>query len=78
MRFYRMKILVLLILAHLGGMTGFSAPAQAAIPEVTEARIGSNQTRTRFVLELTGKVGFSIFTLADPNRVVVVVLRVEG
>tara|TARA_B100001939_G_scaffold201813_1_gene173435 strand:+ start:31071 stop:32291 length:1221 start_codon:yes stop_codon:yes gene_type:complete len=71
MRFYRMKILVLLILAHLGGMTGFSAPAQAAIPEVTEARIGSNQTRTRFVLELTGKVGFSIFTLADPNRVVV-------
>ena len=55
-----------------GGSYAFSA-----VPEVTAARIGQHKGRTRFVLELSDKVDFSIFTLADPNRIVIDIAEVE-
>ncbi|WP_321391307.1 N-acetylmuramoyl-L-alanine amidase [Emcibacter sp.] len=44
---------------------------------MTAARIGVDKHRTRFVLELSDKVEFSIFTLADPNRIVIDIAEVD-
>ncbi|WP_417318149.1 N-acetylmuramoyl-L-alanine amidase [Emcibacter sp.] len=41
------------------------------------ARIGVDKNRTRFVLEMSDKVKFSIFTLADPNRIVIDIDEVD-
>ncbi|MBI1211612.1 MAG: AMIN domain-containing protein [Alphaproteobacteria bacterium] len=38
---------------------------------VTDARIGQNGNHTRFVLNLSEKVDFEVFTLADPYRIVI-------
>src|SRR5262245_43190673 len=57
-------------------LAGCSA-AQAAehgpdqFPVATDARLGGDETRTRFVVDLTKNVDLSAFTLADPYRVVV-------
>ena len=45
--------------------------AGASPPVVTDLRVGDHRTSTRFVLGLTQPVAFSVFTLADPYRVVV-------
>ena len=37
---------------------------------VTDARIGKNGDHTRFVLNISEKVDFEVFTLADPYRIV--------
>ena len=38
---------------------------------VTDARIGKSGDHTRFVLNLSDKVDFEVFTLADPYRIVI-------
>lgn len=38
---------------------------------VSHARIGVHETHTRFVFDLSAPVSYSIFTLTDPNRVVI-------
>jgi N-acetylmuramoyl-L-alanine amidase len=55
-----------------------SSPAQSAaagysasIPVVLGARIGEQTDRTRFVIELSDPVDLRVFTLANPNRVVI-------
>jgi N-acetylmuramoyl-L-alanine amidase len=53
---------------------GLSAPVPTQAEEplmVTDVRIGQHGDMTRFVLDLTDKVEFQVFTLADPNRIVV-------
>ncbi|HEY7978724.1 MAG TPA: N-acetylmuramoyl-L-alanine amidase [Rhizomicrobium sp.] len=45
--------------------------AQAAAPVVMNVRIGEHQDRTRFVIELSDPVKLRVFTLANPNRVVI-------
>src|ERR1700674_5791737 len=49
--------------------------ARTAIPDgfpvATDARLGGDDTRTRFVIDLTKGVDLTAFTLADPYRVVV-------
>src|SRR5437588_433300 len=58
-----------LLVAGLGSSTPDSA--KAAEPAVaTDARLGGDEARTRFVLDLTRRVEVSTFTLADPYRVV--------
>lgn len=49
-----------------------AAPAVAA-PQtvVSDVRVGQNGKHTRFVLNLSEKVDFEIFTLADPYRIVI-------
>jgi N-acetylmuramoyl-L-alanine amidase len=49
-----------------------AAPASAdSFPVATDARLGGDDTQTRFVLDLSRKVDLHVFTLADPYRVVV-------
>jgi N-acetylmuramoyl-L-alanine amidase len=70
------------ILAALCGATlcgapaaaGESAPAQPApdrFPLATDARLGGDEARTRFIVDLSKPVDLSAFTLADPYRVVI-------
>jgi len=47
------------------------APALAAAPSVTDARLGTSGETTRFVLELSDKVEANAFTLTDPYRLVI-------
>jgi N-acetylmuramoyl-L-alanine amidase len=46
-------------------------PPSAGQPMVLSARIGEHEDRTRFVIELSDPVKLRVFTLANPNRVVV-------
>jgi N-acetylmuramoyl-L-alanine amidase len=48
-----------------------------AEPVASEARTGVHTDQTRFVLELSEKVEFRVFALADPFRVVIDLPRVE-
>jgi len=48
-----------------------AAQAAAGFPVATAVRLGGDETRTRFVLDLTRKVDVRPFTLSDPYRVVV-------
>ena len=63
------------LLAGLGLAAGArAAPATSSadsFPIASEARIGGDESQTRFVLDLTRKIELHIFTLADPYRVVV-------
>jgi len=58
-----------LLVAGFGGGTADSVLA-AELPVATDARLGGDEARTRFVLDLTKRVEVSAFTLADPYRVV--------
>lgn len=49
-----------------------AAPAgMGPAPAVLEARIGHHETVTRLVIALSERVSYDVFTLADPDRVVV-------
>lgn len=43
----------------------------AAPPSVTAARIGGDDNKTRFVLEINGSPSFRTFSLSNPNRIVI-------
>ena len=45
--------------------------AAGPVPIVMGARIGEHEDRTRFVVELSDPVAMRVFTLANPNRVVI-------
>lgn len=49
----------------------FSSAAAAGFPLATDSRIGGDENQTRFVVDLSAKVGMRAFTLADPYRVVI-------
>jgi N-acetylmuramoyl-L-alanine amidase len=42
-----------------------------SFPVATDARLGGNETQTRFVMDFSRKIDLRAFTLADPYRVVV-------
>jgi N-acetylmuramoyl-L-alanine amidase len=60
---------------------GPAAPAERAgvaaasgagpFPVATDFRIGGDESQTRFVIDLSGKIDLRAFTLADPYRVVI-------
>ncbi len=54
-----------------GVLAGWHVAAAAAQPVVTAVRTGEHVGLTRLVLDITEKVDFHTFTLADPYRVVV-------
>jgi len=59
--------LVLLVLAAVG-----SGPALASeAPTAIAARVAGDETRTRFVADLTAPMGFTAYVLPDPYRVVI-------
>ncbi len=51
--------------------------AAGANPAVDGIRLGVQANATRVVLDLTGALEYSIFTLADPYRVVIDLPEVE-
>lgn len=56
--------------------TAFDAGEPTSPPEARElvattARIAGDAMRTRFVVDLTSEVGFAVFPLADPHRIVI-------
>lgn len=54
------------------GRAESAQPAAAAeVPIATDARLGGDETSTRFILDLSRNVDLRAFTLADPYRVVV-------
>lgn len=75
----RWLVLVLVVLATLG--TGVAAAPQAPEPEAaasesdfpvaTDARVGGDENRTRFVVDLSRPVDLAAFSLADPYRMVI-------
>ncbi|TDI66680.1 MAG: N-acetylmuramoyl-L-alanine amidase [Alphaproteobacteria bacterium] len=62
-------LLVFMVLA-LGEFNGASLHA-ASVPIVTDIRLGQHPDKTRIVVDLSEPVDFSIFTLADPYRIVI-------
>ena len=66
----RLLLRILAALAVVVGMAQF-APALAAEAVVTDIRIGAQKDLTRIVLEIDRQVAFSVFTLTNPNRIVV-------
>ena len=53
-------------------MGALAAPVSPdSFPVVTDARLGGDETQTRFVVDLSRKIDLHVFTLADPYRVVV-------
>lgn len=64
MRWNRQSLILAFALA-------LAAPVIAAPPVVSDVRVGQNGKHTRFVLNLSEKVDFEIFTLADPYRIVI-------
>ena len=51
--------------------------ASAKTPEVSDIRIGHSKDKTRFVLDINQNIKFNIFTLANPNRIVIDITEVE-
>jgi len=66
------------LIAGIGLAAGaLAAPVSAdSFPVATDARLGGDDTQTRFVVDLSRKVDPHVFTLADPYRVVVDVPQV--
>lgn len=49
-------------------------PARAASPEgvrITSARVAGDDTRTRFIADLSESVAYAVFALADPYRIII-------
>jgi N-acetylmuramoyl-L-alanine amidase len=55
---------------------GRAAPARADLPVATEARLGGDESRTRFIVDVSKTIPIKAFTLANPYRVVVDVPQV--
>ena len=76
MRFGAAKWAVLSFL-FVAAATAAEAPPEGAaaagdsLPVATDARLGGDDSQTRFVLELSRKTELRAFTLADPYRVVI-------
>lgn len=70
MRLIRQTLLIGLAIA-LSVSLSHSQPSSGPQIVVSDARIGQHNDHTRFVLSLSDKVAFSVFTLADPYRIVV-------
>ncbi len=53
------------------GSIGRAAKVKAAAPAVPSATLGGDVTHTRFLIGLPKRVEFRVFSLANPNRVIV-------
>jgi len=71
-----------LVLVLAAGSLFSGAPAMSAEPEVSGLRLGENGERTRFVIDVDRRVEAEIFTLAEPDRLVIdlpkVAFELEG
>lgn len=67
----RVAIWALAGIICLGGSGQAAPPIAEAFPVATDARLGGDETHTRFVMDLDRKIDLHAFTLADPYRVVI-------
>ena len=72
-RWAAVRLLPGLILALLFMASGYRLPvADAAdLPVATAARVAGDETRTRFVADLTVPVGYTVYVMANPYRVMI-------
>jgi N-acetylmuramoyl-L-alanine amidase len=54
-----------------------SPPPADSFPVATDARVGGDESQTRFVMDLDRKIELHVFTLADPYRVVIDIPQVR-
>ncbi len=76
MKVWAISLFLGALFGALWGPTAFAAAERAGPPPegppvATDARIGGDDARTRFIVDLTKGVELAAFTLADPYRVVV-------
>lgn len=70
-------VTALFVAALMALLAGPIAPIRAAgegdppAPLIFDARIVGDDTRTRFVADMTGAIDISVFTLSDPYRVII-------
>jgi len=67
---------VMAVLASVAGALSFGRPAWAG-PRAMGVRLGDHGDFTRIVLDVSEEVQFSLFTLADPYRVVIDLPEIE-
>ena len=67
------RLLLGLLLTALFLLSGYRLPEAVAGPEpvATAARIGGDEQRTRFVADLSEAVGFTVYILPEPYRVMI-------
>ncbi|WP_374331762.1 N-acetylmuramoyl-L-alanine amidase [Aestuariivirga sp.] len=70
------RLLPGLILAALFLAAGYRLPpadaaATTGLPVATAARVAGDETRTRFVADLTAPVGYTVYVMANPYRVMI-------
>jgi N-acetylmuramoyl-L-alanine amidase len=51
--------------------TAVPATPAADVPVATDARLGGDDTRTRFIVDVSRPINLTAFTLADPYRVII-------
>ncbi len=68
---FRAAALALAILSLVAPAGAQQAPTSAGAQMAVDARVAGDGSRTRFVADFAGEVGISVFTLADPYRVVI-------
>lgn len=68
-----------LLLAALFLLSGYRLPMAdaAGLPVATAARVAGDETRTRFVADLSSPVGYTVYVLANPYRVMIDLPEVE-
>ena len=73
------EIIKCCLVVIIGGISLHISPsyAFAKTPEVSAIRIGHSNSKTRFVLDIDQNIKFNIFTLANPNRIVIDISEVE-
>ncbi|MDP2408822.1 MAG: N-acetylmuramoyl-L-alanine amidase [Pseudolabrys sp.] len=68
---FRSLAIVCSLFAALVPAGGAAAAPAEALPQATGVRVGGDDKQTRFVVDLSHKIGLAAFTLADPYRVVI-------
>lgn len=77
-RWYRPSVVIAAIAAGWLASAGVSLAAEAAAPLMaTSARLGEHPDKTRFVVGLSATTTYRVFTLANPNRVVIELPEVD-
>ena len=69
--FRRPTLRALFLILAVFWLAAAHAGQAAARPAVVDARLGVHPDKTRFVMEVTDRIDFRVFTLPDPYRVVV-------
>src|SRR5689334_5832701 len=60
-----------LALLTLGGATAASSPGKADPVTAVAARVAGDESKTRFVADLTRPVSYSVYVLPNPYRVMI-------